>query len=75
MEQVGKTLVMVGSATAGVGLLLWAIGAASGGRAGRLPGDIVWERGGFTLYAPFMTMLVVSAVMTLALWIIGYLRR
>ncbi|MDQ2953782.1 MAG: DUF2905 domain-containing protein [Pseudomonadota bacterium] len=35
---------------------------------GRLPGDIVIERENFTLYFPIVTSLVVSALLSLALW-------
>jgi hypothetical protein len=34
---------------------------------GRLPGDIVIQRDGFTLYFPLVTMLVVSVVLTILL--------
>jgi len=36
---------------------------------GRLPGDIVVDRPGFRFYFPLMTMIVVSAVLTLILWL------
>jgi hypothetical protein len=36
---------------------------------GRLPGDIHIEREGFSFYFPLMTCLVVSAVLTLLLWL------
>ena len=38
---------------------------------GRLPGDIVIERENLKLYIPLMTSLIVSAVLTLILWLIG----
>ena len=38
---------------------------------GRLPGDIVIERENFRLYLPIGTSLVVSAVITLVLWLIN----
>ena len=38
---------------------------------GRLPGDIVIEREGFSFYLPLATSLVISAVLTLLLWLIG----
>ena len=34
---------------------------------GRLPGDIVVERGKFTLYLPFMTSLLISAALSFVL--------
>jgi uncharacterized protein HemY len=36
---------------------------------GRLPGDIVIDRPGMKVYFPLVTSLVVSAVLTLVLWL------
>jgi Protein of unknown function (DUF2905) len=36
---------------------------------GRLPGDIVIERPDLKLYLPIVTMLIVSAVVSLLLWL------
>jgi hypothetical protein len=36
----------------------------------RLPGDIVIEREGFRLYLPLATSLLVSALLSLVLWLI-----
>lgn len=38
---------------------------------GRLPGDIVIERDGFTLYLPLATSILISALLTLLLWLAG----
>lgn len=38
---------------------------------GRLPGDILIERGNFTLYIPITTGLVLSAAITVILWLIN----
>jgi uncharacterized protein HemY len=38
---------------------------------GRLPGDIVIERENFRLYIPLMTMLIVSIVLSLVMWLIN----
>lgn len=35
---------------------------------GRLPGDLVIDRPGFRFYFPFMTMLVVSIVLSVIAW-------
>ncbi|MBT3013884.1 MAG: DUF2905 domain-containing protein [Candidatus Thiodiazotropha sp. (ex Lucina aurantia)] len=37
---------------------------------GRLPGDIVVERENFRFYLPLTSMLLVSALITLILWLI-----
>jgi hypothetical protein len=34
---------------------------------GRLPGDIVYQRGNFTLYIPLMSMLILSLLLTILL--------
>jgi hypothetical protein len=36
---------------------------------GRLPGDFSVERPGFRFYAPFTTMIVVSLLISLVLWL------
>ncbi len=38
---------------------------------GRLPGDIVIEREGFSFYFPLATSLLISAALTLIFWLIG----
>lgn len=73
MSPVAKGLIAVGLALVALGLL-WHIG----GKylpLGRLPGDLRLERGSFRLYLPVATCLLVSAVATLALWLLRYLRR
>ncbi|MFP4648375.1 MAG: DUF2905 domain-containing protein [Halorhodospira sp.] len=37
---------------------------------GRLPGDIVVEREGFSFYFPVTTMLLLSGVLSLLLWLL-----
>ena len=36
---------------------------------GRLPGDIVVDRGGFVLYVPITTAMIVSLLLSLVLWL------
>jgi hypothetical protein len=61
----------LGRALIGLGLLLALVGAVLlvGGRLGlgRLPGDLVLRRPGFTFYAPLATSIVVSLLLTLLL--------
>ena len=61
-----KTLIILGVLILLVGLLWPWLGALP---LGRLPGDIVIEKEGFRLYVPITTMLLVSAVVTLILWL------
>jgi len=38
---------------------------------GRLPGDIVIRRDNFTFYFPIVTCLLISAVLSLILWLVN----
>jgi Protein of unknown function (DUF2905) len=38
---------------------------------GRLPGDIVVERGNVTFYFPLMTCLLLSALFSLVFWVVN----
>jgi len=67
MEGLGRTLLAVGLLIAFVGLgLMFGPKELS---LGRLPGDIVIRRPGFTLYLPLGTGLLLSLLLTLALWL------
>jgi hypothetical protein len=37
---------------------------------GRLPGDIMIDKPGFKLFAPFTTMIVLSLVLSLLVWLL-----
>nr|WP_249871119.1 DUF2905 domain-containing protein [Oceanobacillus saliphilus] len=41
---------------------------------GRLPGDITFKRGNFTVYFPIMTSIVVSIILSLLFFIFGRFR-
>jgi hypothetical protein len=64
----GKVLILAGVVLVAVGLIVLA-GQRFG--LGRLPGDIVIERDGFTLYIPLATSLIVSLGLTLVLWLLS----
>jgi hypothetical protein len=61
----GKLLVVVGLAIAGVGLLI-----LIGIPFGRLPGDFVYRRGNVTAYVPIGTSIVLSLLLTLLLMLL-----
>jgi uncharacterized protein YybS (DUF2232 family) len=67
MNELGKTLFMVGVVMALVGLLLWT--GIGKGWLGRLPGDIHYSRGNFTFSFPLVTCILVSLLLTLLLWL------
>lgn len=46
--------------------ILWMLGERIG--LGRLPGDILIERGGTRIYIPIATSLLISVVLSLLLW-------
>jgi hypothetical protein len=73
--QLGKFLVIVGVLLVAAGLLLMAGARFSFFGLGRLPGDIAYKGKNVQLYFPIVTCLVLSAVLTLVLWLISYLTR
>ena len=38
---------------------------------GRLPGDIVFQRGGTTFYFPLVTCIIISVVISAVLWLVN----
>ena len=56
----GQTVVLIGLVIAAIGGLIWA-----GVPLGRLPGDFVIRREGFTFYLPLTTSILVSIALTL----------
>ena len=63
-----KIFIIAGIVLLLVGLIMF---AAERFGLGRLPGDIVIEREGFTLYLPLATSLLVSLGLTLVLWLLS----
>ncbi len=61
-----KWLITLGLILVAAGLL-WPVMSKLG--LGRLPGDIVVQREGFSLYFPLMTCLVVSVIVSIIIWI------
>jgi hypothetical protein len=62
VNQLGRSLVIVGILLAVAGVVLLIAGKLG---LGRLPGDIVIERKSFRFYFPVVTSIVVSIVLTL----------
>jgi hypothetical protein len=63
MNELGKTLFIIGLVIAGLGLFIWLFGMKRSG--GLLPGDIYIERGNFRFYFPVVTCIVLSLILTL----------
>lgn len=67
MTGLAKLLIVSGLALAGLGALLLFAGKIP--FLGRLPGDLVIERPGFSFYFPLGTCLVLSLLLSLVLWL------
>jgi len=65
MAGLGRLLILFGVVSIVAGLVL--LIAPRVPWLGRLPGDVIVERGRFTLYVPIVTSLVVSIVLTILL--------
>ena len=73
LSGLGRLIIIMGVLLVLVGLVL-----LLGGKIpflGRLPGDFVVRRDGFTLFAPIATMIIVSLVLTVLINIILRLFR
>jgi len=49
--------------------IMWPILSRMG--LGRLPGDIMFERGGTTFYFPLVTCIIISLVLSAVLWLVN----
>ncbi|HUP49718.1 MAG TPA: DUF2905 domain-containing protein [Thermoanaerobaculia bacterium] len=65
MGSIARILIITGIVLIAAGLAFALLGRLG---IGRLPGDIVFRRGNFTLYVPLMTSIFLSILLTLALW-------
>ena len=69
MNDLGRTLLVIGLAVALVGLVLMLAGRVPG--LGRLPGDIYLQRGNWSFYFPLATSIVISVLLTALFWLFG----
>lgn len=67
MNEMGKFLVVAGLVITLAGVVLWS--GFGKGWVGRLPGDIHYSKGDFHFYFPVATCLILSALLTLILWL------
>lgn len=68
MNEIGKLLVIAGLLMAAVGAMLWS--GFGRGWLGRLPGDIQYSKGNAHFYFPIVTCLLLSALLTLIMWLL-----
>lgn len=69
MIQTGKILVIAGVVLVIAGLIIWFLGDKLNW-LGNLPGDIRIERENIRFYFPVTTMIVVSVILSLLLWLL-----
>jgi hypothetical protein len=73
-RELGKWLVLSGLILSAVGAVLL-LGTRLPLRLGRLPGDIAIEGRRGSFYFPIVTCLLLSAVLTIVLWFVAWLRK
>lgn len=74
MERLGKGLILIGILVVAVGVIVWLWGDKFTW-LGRLPGDIRVERERFSFYFPVATLIIVSIVLSVLMWLIRYLSK
>ncbi len=70
-KELGRLLLILGVLVAAAGIVLLVAGRMPW--VGRLPGDLVFRRGGLTIYMPVVTCILISLLLTLLLNL--FLRR
>jgi hypothetical protein len=68
MEHIGKSILIIGLVLVAVGGIIWLFGNKLTW-FGNLPGDIKVEKENVKFYAPIVSMLLVSVVISFVIWI------
>jgi Protein of unknown function (DUF2905) len=74
MTDIGKVLLVLGLVVAAAGLVFVLLGKTNL-PLGRLPGDILYRGKHTTFYFPLATSILLSAVLSLVLYLIGRFRH
>lgn len=74
MTDIGKVLFVLGLVVAAAGLVFILLGRTNL-PLGRLPGDILYRGKHTTFYFPLATSILLSALLTLVLYLIGRFRH
>ena len=69
MQNIGKTIIITGIILIAVGLFICIFNNKLNW-FGNLPGDIKIKRENFSLYFPLTTMILISIVLSLILWLV-----
>jgi hypothetical protein len=70
LSTIGRWLLLLGLIVAAAGGVLW-LAARLGFPLGRLPGDLRFEREGFTCFLPLASSILISLLLTLAINLIA----
>lgn len=65
LNALAKTFILLGVFLITFGAIL--LGAGKFPFLGRMPGDIFWQKGNFTLYFPLATSILLSLILTILL--------
>ena len=74
MAEMGRILVILGVALAVIGGIIMLSGR-TGLPIGRLPGDILYRAKNTTFYFPLATSILISVVLSVIIFLIGWLKR
>jgi uncharacterized membrane protein len=73
MERIGKSIILVGILIVISGFIIWFCGDKLR-FLGRLPGDIRYETEHTKFYFPITTMILISILLSLLMWLIQKLK-
>lgn len=73
LVELGRVVIILGIVLILLGVTLWFLGKLP--FVGRLPGDIVLQRGDFKFYAPITTAILISLVLSLLLTLLSNLKK